>query len=80
MSIEKFFEEQKGITLDAAAKFGAKYMDMDWKDVEKVQPNIGDEIIGMTNVGQMKGSYISGDIFRTRSGLYSFTKWKFKNK
>lgn len=37
---------------------------------------MGDSIIGMTTVGQMKGSYINDDKFRTKSGLYSFTKWK----
>lgn len=49
---------------------------IEWKDINIELPNMGDSIIGMTSVGQMKGSYINGDIFRTKNGLYSFTKWK----
>ena len=54
-----------------------------WKDINIEQPNTGDDIISLTSVGQMKGSYINGDIFRTtgRNGsLYSFTKWKLYQK
>lgn len=48
----------------------------EWKDINIEQPNTGDDIIGLTSVGQMKGSYINGDIFRTtgRNGsLYSLS-------
>ena len=51
---------------------------MEWKDITIEQPKMGDVIIGITSVGQMKVSYISGDKFRTKSGLYSFTKWKLQ--
>lgn len=51
---------------------------MEWKDIKIEQPNTGDVIIGLTTVGKMKGSYISGDKFRTKGGLFSFTKWKLK--
>ncbi len=48
---------------------------MEFKDIKVEKPNQGDEIIGITTVGRMKGSYISGDKFRTNSGsLYTFTK------
>lgn len=55
-----------------------KHNDMEWKDIKIEQPNTGDVIIGLTTVGKMKGSYISGDKFRTKGGLFSFTKWKLK--
>jgi hypothetical protein len=51
---------------------------MEWKDITIEQPKMGDVIIGLTSVGKMKGSYISGDKFRTKDGLYSFTKWKLQ--
>lgn len=51
------------------------------KDIQLEQPKIGDKIIGVTTVGSMKGTYISGDKFRTNGkngSLYSFTKWKLQ--
>jgi len=51
---------------------------MEWKDVKVEKPNMSDKIVGLTTVGEMKGSYISGDKFRTKNGLYSFTKWKLQ--
>ena len=48
---------------------------MNWKDINTEQPKMGDKIIGLTTVGKMKRNYISGDKFRTKDGLYSFTKW-----
>lgn len=45
------------------------------KDINEEQPKIGDKIIGLTSVGKMKGSYVGGDKFRTKNGLYSFSKW-----
>lgn len=47
-------------------------------DIKTKQPEQGEKIIGITSVGAMNGSYISGDKFRTTSGLFSFTKWKPK--
>jgi hypothetical protein len=48
------------------------------KDIEAEKPNCGDLIIGITTVGAMKGSYISGNTFQTKSGLFTFTKWKLQ--
>ena len=55
-----------------------KVKDMEWTDINIEQPKMGDEIYGVTSVGKMKGSYISGNTFRTKDGLFSFTKWKPK--
>ncbi len=54
---------------------------MEFKDIKVEKPNQGDEIIGITTVGRMNGTYLKNDIFVTNKGsLFNFTKWKLQEK
>lgn len=50
---------------------------MDWKNIETEKPEEGDEIVGITKIGELHGIYVKDDKFKTKSGMYSFTLWKF---
>jgi hypothetical protein len=50
---------------------------MEWNNINDKKPEVGDEIIGKTKVGEMHGIYYKDDKFKTKNGLYSFTEWKF---
>ena len=52
----------------------------EWVEISVKLPNVGEHITGLTSVGKMNGVYVSGSLFRTSGGLYSFTKWKISTK
>ena len=48
---------------------------LNWNNIEEVKPKPFADIVVVTSVGKMKGSYMSGDKIRSRTGIFSFTKW-----
>ena len=48
---------------------------INWINLEDKQPDLYQNIIGLTTVGKIKGFYLKNNTFQTRTGLFTFTKW-----